>query len=93
MSNPILHGDKITALGLSFTVDEILYQDYYGSRADVHPCSDCWGYDVEFKDPRGNYHHWKQNQDGGQVARWDGRSWQAYNVDGYPVRKGITHGK
>lgn len=85
----IMHGDKITALGLSFVVDNILFQDYYGSRTDAHPCSDCWGYDAEFIDTKGNYHHWKQNQDLGQAARWNGRAWQAYNVDGVPVQEGV----
>lgn len=93
MSNPILHGDKITALGLSFVVDLVLYQDYYGSRSDVSPRSDCWGYDAEFIDTKGNYHHWKQNQDQGQAARWNGRAWIPYNVDGYPVQDRPAMGK
>ena len=71
----INHGDKITAMGLSFTVDRILYQDHFGDRPPV-PGSDCWGYDVEFIDTHGNYHPWKQNQDGGTASRWNGRSWQ-----------------
>ena len=83
----ITHGDRITACGCSFTVDTILYQDYYGDRTGRLPGSDCWGFDIEFKDPRGNYHHWKQNQDLGTVSRWNGRTWVPYNVDGYSVRK------
>ena len=62
-------GDRITAFGLTFTVGEILYQDYFGERDERNPRSDWWGYDVEFKDPAGNYHHWKQNQDGGYLTR------------------------
>lgn len=62
-------GDRISAYGLTFTVNKILYQDYYGPREAVHPCSDCWGYDIEFTDNLGNYHHWKQNQDGGFLTR------------------------
>lgn len=94
MSNTkIIHGDRITAHGLSFVADRILYQDYFGSRADALPCSDCWGYDVEFIDTKGRYHHWKQNQDGGQVARWNGHSWQAFNVDGVPVQDQPAIGK
>lgn len=85
----IEHGDRISALGQSFVVDEILYQDYFGSRADAAPGSDWFGYDIEFTDPQGRYHHWKQNQDLGQAARWDGRSWRPYNVDGYPVQEGV----
>jgi len=85
----VQYGDKVTAYGQSFTVDRILYQDYYGSRSDVSPASDCWGYDVEFIDTHGQYHHWKQNQDQGQAARWNGRAWIPYNVDGYPVQEGV----
>ena len=62
-------GDRITAYGYTFTVGKILYQDYYGPREAVHPMSDCWGYDVEFTDTEGRYHHWKQNQDHGWVIR------------------------
>ena len=62
-------GDRITAYGQTFTVDRILYQDYFGPREAVHPASDFWGYDVEFTDNAGNYHHWKQNQDGGTITR------------------------
>ena len=40
-------GDKITALGYTFEIARIMYQDYYQ------------GYwDVEFLDPHGGYHHW-----------------------------------
>lgn len=58
MSTTIHPGDIITALGLSFPVWRILYQD----------C--CLGhYDVEFIDTCGGYHHWKQVYDGGSVTR------------------------
>lgn len=80
------HGDKITALGCSFVVDQILYQDYFGDRAGLDSRSDCFGFDIEFTDPHGNYHHWKQNQDLGKAERWNGRSWAAYNVDGYVIK-------
>ena len=59
-------GHRITAHGCTFTVQDILFQDYYGDR-DVAGASDCWGLDVEFRDDRGRYHHWKQNQDHGYV--------------------------
>jgi hypothetical protein len=61
-------GDFIYALGYTFPVREVLYQDYYGDRSKAGT-SDCWGHDVEFKDVDGRYHHWKQNQDGGGVIR------------------------
>lgn len=51
-------GDKITALGYTFEVAQIMYQDYYQG---------CW--DVEFLDPRGGYHHWKSIYDGGHVIK------------------------
>ena len=89
MANTIMHGDRITALGISCVVDRVLYQDYYGSRSAAGPRSDCWGYDAEFIDTKGRYHHWKQNQDLGQIARWDGQAWRTYNVDGVPVQEGV----
>lgn len=61
-------GDMISAMGCTFTVGKILYQDYNGDR-DQAGGGDCWGYDVEFLDDRGGYHHWKQNQDHGDVIR------------------------
>ena len=61
-------GDVITAYGYKFQVRTVLYQDYYGDRKDAGT-SDCWGYDVEFKDTDGKYHHWKQNMDGGSLFR------------------------
>jgi hypothetical protein len=74
----IVPGDKITALGYTFTVSEILYQDYYGKKENAGIGSDCFGFDIEFLDPKGNYHHWKQNQDGGFVKRWDGKNFVVF---------------
>ena len=51
-------GDSITALGYTFEVAEIIYQDCYKGN-----------YDVEFLDPRGNYHHWKSEFDGGHIIK------------------------
>ena len=51
-------GDTITALGYSFTVGQIIYQDYFDGN-----------YDVEFLDINGNYHHWKSEFDGGHVVK------------------------
>ena len=49
-------GDSITALGHTFEVAQIIYQDCYSGN-----------YDVEFLDPRGGYHHWKSEFDGGHI--------------------------
>ena len=54
----IVKGDKITAFGYTFEVDEVIYQDYYMGN-----------YDVEFLDTRGGYHHWKSEFDGGRVIK------------------------
>lgn len=68
-ANLIKPGDRISAYGYTFTVGKILYQDYFGPKEAVPETSDCWGYDIEFKDDQGRYHHWKQNQDGGELIR------------------------
>lgn len=57
-TSKIYPGDKITALGLTFTVRSILYQDCLAGF-----------YDVEFIDDQDQYHHWKQAEDGGSVIR------------------------
>ena len=49
-------GDSITAFGHTFEVAKIIYQDCYKGY-----------YDVEFLDPRGGYHHWKSEFDGGYI--------------------------
>ena len=54
----VFPGDRITALGYTFTVWSILYQDHL-----------CGSYDVEFIDDHDRYHHWKQECDGGNVIR------------------------
>ena len=51
-------GDKITALGYTFEIACIMYQDYY--KGD---------WDVEFLDPCGGYHHRKSIFDGGHVIK------------------------
>ena len=78
-SEKILPGDKISALGEKAIVDKIIYQDFFGYKRAAAPGSDCFGFDIEFIDTKGNYRHWKQNQDGGNVARWNGRTWKELN--------------
>lgn len=75
-NNYYQHGDRITVRGVSFCIDVILFQEYYGPRASAPEGSDWWGGDVEFTDRHGNYHHWKQTQDGGYASRWNGRKWE-----------------
>lgn len=83
----ILPGDRITVHGpfswadSTYTVGTILYQDWYGDRVQAG-ASDCWGYDIEFKDDNGRYHHWKQNQDHGIVERKSGQYWLPVSDDG-----------
>lgn len=55
MSN-VCVGDSITALGHTFEVAKIIYQDCFNGN-----------YDVEFLDPNGGYHHWKSEFDGGHI--------------------------
>ena len=49
-------GDAITALGHTYTVGKIIYQDCFDGN-----------YDVEFLDPSGGYHHWKSEFDEGHI--------------------------
>lgn len=49
-------GDLISALGYTYRVGHIIYQDCYDGN-----------YDVEFLDDAGGYHHWKSQFDGGRV--------------------------
>ena len=55
---PVRVGDSITALGFTFEVDEIIYQDCFNGY-----------YDVEFLDPSGGYHYWKSEFDGGHIIK------------------------
>jgi hypothetical protein len=58
VSMKIQVGDSISALGFTFEVAKIVYQDFYNGQ-----------WDVEFLDPHGGYHHWKSEFDGGKVIR------------------------
>jgi len=86
-SKKIIPGDRITAKGpfdfvpRSFIVGKVLGQEWYGDRVQAG-ASDCWGFDVEFTDTDGKYHHWKQNQDHGIVERKSGQYWLPVSDDG-----------
>lgn len=64
-------GDHITAYGQTFKVEKIIYQSFW----------DRFGYDVEFLDDRGRYHHWKQAEDGGQLLKPEKKYIDAYGMD------------
>ena len=51
-------GDTICALGYSFTVGQIIYQDCFDGK-----------YDVEFLDDHDGYHYWKSEFDGGYIVK------------------------
>ena len=51
-------GDKIHAQGCTFEVAKIISQDDYGNDGGIY---------IEFEDPKGNYHYWKEGCDGGYV--------------------------
>lgn len=53
----VFPGDKITALGKTYTVWIILYQSFWNK------------HDVEFMDKEGNYHHWFEADDNGCIIR------------------------
>lgn len=57
----ICAGDSICALGHTYKVGHIIYQDCYDGN-----------YDVEFLDSTGGYHHWKSQFDGGHVIKKEG---------------------
>lgn len=51
-------GDKIKAQGHTFEVAEIISQNDYQEDGGIY---------IEFLDPNGNYHYWKEGHDGGKV--------------------------
>ena len=52
-------GDKIVIKGRSVMIKEIIHQEFW----------ERFGFDIEFLDGRGNYHHWKQYEDGGELIK------------------------
>lgn len=51
-------GDKIHSQGCTFEVAKIISQSDYGNDGGIY---------IEFEDPNGNYHYWKEGHDGGKV--------------------------
>ena len=51
-----IKGATINSLGISVTVDKVLYAHH-----------ESIGWDVEFIDTAGQYRHWKQWYDGGEI--------------------------
>lgn len=51
-----VRGARINAMGISVTVDKVLYAHH-----------ESIGWDVEFIDTAGQYRHWKQWYDGGEI--------------------------
>lgn len=49
-------GDMVKVNGCSYVIGELYNADYW----------DRFGWDIEFVDTHGNYHHWKQYEDGGE---------------------------
>ena len=63
-------GDKICALGITVTIEKVLYWDCFDDE-----------YDVEFIDTAGNYRHWKQWEDGGFLIKKTSRAYDWYGQD------------
>jgi len=53
-------------MGFTFAVDRIYWQDAFLDYSDEYAAG-CWFQEVEFLDPAGQYHFWKQRYDGGEI--------------------------
>lgn len=64
-------GDVVNVGRIYATIDRILYQDYWRD------------WDIEFIDTCGNYRHWKQGFDGGELIPKKGtkRYYNGYGID------------
>ncbi len=65
-------GDTIAVKGRSYEIEEIYSQDFYDDiDSRKYNLPDKSYIDIEFKDTKGKYHHWKSNVDGGHVIYAD----------------------
>lgn len=70
--NKLKVGDSIVVRGKSYEIAEIYEQDYYDDvDSRKYELPDRSYIDIEFKDTKGKYHHWKSNIDGGHVIYAD----------------------
>lgn len=70
--NKLKVGDTIVVKGRSYEIGEIYEQDFYDDAdSRKYNLSDKSYIDIEFKDTKGKYHHWKSNIDGGHVIYAD----------------------
>lgn len=70
--NKLKVGDSIVVRGKSYEIAEIYEQDFYDDAdSRKYNLSDKSYIDIEFKDIKGKYHHWKSNIDGGHVIYAD----------------------
>lgn len=66
-------GDEVWIMGVaSYAIAKILHAEYW----------DRYGWDIEFIDPNDGYHHWKQEQDGGDLFRKQAAPGIAYTSTG-----------
>lgn len=67
MKEELKVGDYIICKGSKVKIGQILYQDFY-----PHPYNPERSYiDIEFRDTKGKYRHWKSDQDGGTIEYAD----------------------
>lgn len=59
----VKHGDVVILQGTAYTIERVLYQDYYDESWEEH------GWFLEFYDINGKYHYWKQYLDGGKLIQ------------------------
>lgn len=61
-------GDTVLIHGFKFIIATLFYSDSYTEwNADINDYG--FYHDVEFKDTKGMYHHWKSRFDGGELVK------------------------